>query len=103
MHWYHPFGTGQNTLYFAYVPASAHTVSEKPSARRMLSTKKNPTRHGAIVTPSHATLCWSQTPAISFLPEPTAWPHSALSTWLNASGGTTMSVVTMSDKALAAR
>ena len=69
----------------------------------MCSTKKNPHRHGAIVIPSQTTLCWSQTPAISFRPDPTAWPHSAFKTWLNAKGGTTMSVVTMSESALAAR
>ena len=56
-----------------------------------------------MVTPSQTTLCCSHTPAIFGAPAPTAWPHSALSTWLNANGGTTMSVVIMSDNAEAAR
>ena len=56
-----------------------------------------------MVIPSQNIDCCSHTPAIFGRPLPTAWPHSAFRTWLNARGGTTMSVVIMSDSAAAAR
>ena len=48
-------------------------------------------------------LSCSHVPAIILLPEPIACPTSALSTWLNASGGTTRTLTTMSLSEAAAR
>ena len=47
-------------------------TGSKPSTCKILSTKKNPVRNGSIPRASQKHDCCSQTPAIFFLPLPTA-------------------------------
>ena len=61
------------------------------------------TMNGTYVVERKKMESCSQVPAIFWLPEPSAWPTSALRTWLNARGGTMRMLTTMSDSDAAAR